>query len=474
MDKDKIQHPAVQELLRRGRVDVIMTPTQKKFFNFVDATPQIYFAMLSCRKMGKSFAALLAAFGYCLREPNIIGRIVLPTFKQGKDVAYPILREFQDIFPKDVFPVLRKSEASLYFHNGSVLHISGSNAESCEGNRGPRADFLILDEVTAFDSSVFGYLLRGILLPQISLAKNPKIICTGTPARDPFHPFYIYEYPKLKAAGTLMTFTIDDNTLLNEKQKADIIELYGSRDNSEFRREFLCELISADNLRVVPEFTLKKHVFSGDIKEQLRDCAGDSSEWDGIISCDLGVTDLTGIVGLIVNSYTGKAVVCFERTMHGNTLGEFAEVYKSLYETMKLYCRNITSIVDCFEQSMITLRKDHKLEFQRPMKRSVEDNVAVMRNIFARDKITVHDSCRYLITQLTSGLWDENKKVNKDFARSPIVELSHLDHLVSLAYALRRVNFGGSFSKDLILGDRNKPNKKLTNRFSNATLPKDS
>jgi hypothetical protein len=409
-----------------------------------------------------SFAAILDAFGYCIRNKNKIVRIVLPTFKQSKDVAYPIFRELLDIFPKDVYPTLRKSEAALYFNTGSIIFLNGSSSDSCEAARGPRADRIYLDEITAFDEDVFSYLMYGILIPQISLADNPKIIATGTPAKNPQHPFYVFEYPKLAIKETLIKYTIDDNSLLTERQKDQIVERYGSRNDPEFRREYMGELITAQDLKVVPEFDKAKHVFSGGLDEVMTDCLGVQRDWHGIIACDLGVTDLTALVGIAVNTYTNKAIVLHERTLHGNTLGEFAKIYLELFNDMKLYCSDITSICDGFEQSMITLRKDHNLHFNRPLKRSVEDNVAIARNFFARDRIIIHESCKYLILQLDNGMFDTNKVVNKDFIRSPIKELGHLDHVMSLMYGLRKVDFLGSREKKINLGNNvtNKPKQK--------------
>jgi hypothetical protein len=385
-------------------------------------------------------------------------RFVLETFKQTKDVIYPIYREIKEIFPEDVYPKLLKSEACFVFNNGSTILLGGANPDAIEGNRGPRCDFLFLDEVCSYSEKDYDYLTKGVLYPQLTTSKFRKIIMTSTPARNPQHPWVVFDYPRIKARNNLMTFTVYENPLLTLDIIENIIEnqYYGNPKDPNFLREYMCHLIVDESARVIAEFKADKHIFSGDLDEQLKDVEGVSKHWQGIIACDLGVTDLTGIVGIIVNTYTQKAVVCYERTLHGNTLGEFAKEYLDLYTIMSTKCENIISICDCFEQSMITLRRDYKLDFQRPLKRSVEDNVAVAKNLFSRDKIIIHDSCKYLITQLINGMWDEKKLVNKDFTRSPIIELSHLDHLVSLCYGLRKVHFNGPATKQLPFGFKRK------------------
>ena len=466
MSWKNIKNKAVSdELIRRGSLWHLMTEPQRRFFKHVEQSNDQFHALYCTRQLGKTTAGLIDAIGFCLKNKNVIVRIILPTYKQAREILFTKINELRDIIPKDVLPVIRKSEGAFQFKNGSVILLGGASSDNVEQNRGNICHRLILDEITCYDPSVYTYLLKAILYPQTTHTGG-KIIAMGTPPNSAFHPFLIYDMPNLKAKGNAMIFTVYDNPLLTQLQIDRIIENYGSKDNLDFRREYLAELITAQDLKVIPEFDKAKHVFNCDFKDKLWDCSEFSREWQGIISCDLGVTDLTGIVGLIINTYTGKAVVCFERSMHGNTLGEFAEVYKTLYTEMTAYCSNIISICDCFEQSMITLRKDYKLEFQRPIKRSVEDNVAVARNIFARNKIEISTDCRYLIIQLENGIYDENKKVNKDFARSPIAELGHLDHLVSLMYALRKVNFGGISSKDLRIGQNiDKPKRKLYKEY---------
>jgi hypothetical protein len=431
------------ELVRRGRVFHLMTSIQRKFFEHVENSPNKTHALYSSRKIGKSYASLLYAFSVCIKYPNLVVRFVLSSFKQSKDVIFPIAQELQTIIPKDVYPKLRRSEATFVFNNGSVLICSGANPDAIEGNRGPKCDFLFMDEAPSWDTKNYDYLYRGVLVPQLSTSKYKKVIMCGTPSEDPLHPWFVQEYPKLKSRGELMEFTIWENPLLTDEDRTEILSHYNNDPNHpEFLREFCCKLITKQDLKVIPEFNKEIHTYSDDLAHHLCDCTGNQYRWQGIIAADLGVKDLTAIVGLIVNTFTQKVIVPFEIALKGNSLGEFAEAYTEMCNKMAPYCNdNIVSIVDCFEQSRITLLKDYNLSFQRPVKRSVEDNVATTRNYFARNAIEINSDCRYLLTQLEFGMFDSNRKVNAEFLRSTDQYLSHLDHLVSLCYGLRKVSF---------------------------------
>ena len=114
------------ELVRRGHVFHLMTSIQRKFFEHVDKSPKKAPALYSSRKIGKSYASLLYAFSVCIKHPNLVVRFVLSSFKQSKDVIFPIAQELQEVIPADIFPVLRRSEATFVFNNGSVLICSGA------------------------------------------------------------------------------------------------------------------------------------------------------------------------------------------------------------------------------------------------------------------------------------------------------------------------------------------------------------
>ena len=79
------------------------------------------------------------------------------------------------------------------------------------------------------------------------------------------------------------------------------------------------------------------------------------------------------------------------------------------------------------------------LSFRRPSKGKIEDQVGVLRNALANDRIVINPRCKQLILQLEQGLWKDTEKT-KDFERTS--EHGHLDLIAALVYAVKFCPWG--------------------------------
>jgi hypothetical protein len=270
------------------------------------------------------------------------------------------------------------------------------------------------------------------------------MILMTTPPAFAGHKFFVQEYPRLRASDAIVESTIYDNVLLTPKMVEEAILMYpGGENDPNFRREHLLEVISSEDLRLVPEFRADRHTYSGDVWQPMTNpiTGDDSHQYIGYISCDHGVTDQSHTICGVLNWVDNVLYVLKEHAANGMSLSDLAAVHNDMQDFLARRCPEIMSIGDLWDQCRVTMQKDHGICWQRPRKANLEDNIGVTRNAFDKDKIMVHSSCPKLIAQLQHGLWEETRATDpvKKFART---DEHHQDGVAALIYLTRRINWG--------------------------------
>lgn len=425
------------ELIKRGKIRHILAGKQREFYDLIqEKFPENNeFFLYSSRKVGKTFLLCLLALEHCWSAPHRIVRHVFPTFKLAKETVYAIMGELYGLIPASRRPVLRRSEGAWFFPNGSQYRLGGADPGSIDNNRGPFCTMILGDEMCFWDSKVYIELLESALMPQTTNVTNPIFIYASTPPYSPDHPSLLLTMPKIQATGCYLHATIYDNPMISPEKIEKIIEKYGGKDSNRFRREYMAELVTDATKRVVPEFNRELHVV-----EELPPAINEfdlSEIYNGYRVGDYGVgeQDLTGILGAVFDHNAQQIVVCSEKLLFKPVIDEFVKSWNEVEEELK-DCKEITSVLDAFQQLKVTLRRQNGLDFLNPRKGKVAEQIAFVRQCFESDKIRIHSSCKKLIQQLESGIWKEN---NKEFERSDT--LGHLDLLVCLVYMVRRINW---------------------------------
>ena len=427
-----------------------LNPKQREFYDLL-RLPGITHAGLFCsRKVGKSFLTLLDAYEFCWKNPMVTVRFVLPELKQARETMLPIANEFRAFLPPEMLPTPKLSELKLVFPNGSIIALGGAKKENAESNRGPIAHRIYRDECAAWeDEPHYSYITKSILLPQMTTTGG-MLIDTTTPPKSPAHPWIQHDLPMLKKRGHIVSFDIDENPLLTENQVEAIVERYGGRDNPDFRREYKLELISDTSLRVIPEFSRYYVVSDEYLREITESTGGLPVPLFGFAAADLGVTDNTGMLGALYIPSENQILIVGEDMYKGEGLQYFSDRWKEMRRVLipKLngdgVYHPIKLTIDCFEQAGMSLRKDFKIQYSRPHKRKLVDNVGFLRLQFTHGRVLIHESCQMLIDQLQNGLWKEShaKEDSRDFERS--TTHGHLDLIAALVYLVRSVPWGRS------------------------------
>jgi hypothetical protein len=212
-----------------------------------------------------------------------------------------------------------------------------------------------------------------------------------------------------------------------------IADKIGGKDSLDFRREYLCELLSENNLRLTPEFNRELHVVP-ELKP-LKDMFGENYKVRTYTSIDVGLTDCTAVLIAYFDHFRGKLVIVDEYVGTYKTLKQIVDITLELegtlepirYETFPVF-----RVMDLFEVARFEMTHEHNFTTFRPSKDKVPATISVLRNALDKCRIEIHERCKRLIADLEFAVWDENlKDIERNESDKGTV---HADALMALAY----------------------------------------
>lgn len=219
------------------------------------------------RKWGKSWFLLALLAEECERHPGERMVYGAPTYVQLREFAFPIMRELEALAPPDCRPRFHEASGHWRFPNGSWVHLFAcDDLNAAERGRGPKARRAVFDEAGAVPGPVLSYVVKEVFRPSLMLCEEPLTILSGTPSREPQHPF---EDAAVIAESTGARFhrTIYDNPMLTparieqiiaENARDDGMSVEDYKKSPGFRREYLAERAVDPTLVVVPEWDGKR------------------------------------------------------------------------------------------------------------------------------------------------------------------------------------------------------------------------
>lgn len=430
------QKRASYALIRRGSMRHLLHEKQQMLYDLVSENPEA--AIYSSRKVGKSYAMVVMGIEHCIKNPNQIVKHVFPTLTLAKEVVSELMGKVIPFLPEDMQPrAYRGARPHWVFPNGSVYHINGADPGAVTGLRGPRCDMFLLDEVCFFDKGSFTDTLFGAIIPQQTTVPI-KIVYASTPPEDTTHPSLDIIISKMLKNKTLVKFTIYDSPIMTPQKIKELEVMYADKPN-QWRREYLAELVANDDRRVCPEFSRKLHVVDYLPLDRDPQVYDEEIKYSGFIVADYGIVDHAGILGCWYDHLENKMVVETEHAEKSMGLRRFKEVLDSFEEDLSDWCEPIDYCIDVFEQAGFELRNEYMVPFRRPSKGKLEDQVGVLRNALANERIVINPKCKQLILQLEQGLWKDTEKT-KDFERTD--EFGHLDLVAALVYAVKFCPWG--------------------------------
>lgn len=247
ISKQAVRH----ELWRRGLIHYKFHIVQKEMFELYNKAPDgSTLVWLLARQTGKSYCLGLIGTMACISKPNTIVKLLTDTKLHARTIFEPIFREIFEDCPEDLKPEYIASSFVYIFKNGSQIQMAGSDGNSAERLRGQKSDLILVDEAGFCDK--LDYNVKSVLFPTTTHTGG-KIILASTPPAEPDHEFVGF-IEEAESNHLLTKKTLDDNPLLTQQQKDNIVSKFkGGRTNSQFRREYLCEIVKDETLSVLPE-----------------------------------------------------------------------------------------------------------------------------------------------------------------------------------------------------------------------------
>lgn len=383
------------------------------------------------RRFGKSFTLCVIAIEACLKTPDSLVKYCCSKQVDARGIIRPLIREIITSCPKELRPTFKVQERAWVFPNGSRIELTGLDGGRAESIRGGSCHLAIIDEAGLV--SDLKYIVTSILLPT-TLTTKGKIILASTPPKTSAHPFV--EYVNVaRIQNNLVTKTIHDNPQIDADELQKIIVENGGADSITFRREFLCHIILDQDSAVVPEFTpeLKEKI----VKEWER-----APFYDGYVSMDLGLKDLTVVLFAWYDFKNAKLIVEDEYVINGqrfNTqvLAEGIKKKEAEHFTDKLTGEERPPYLRVSDNNLIVINdlwQLHGLRFIATRKDDADAALNNMKIMLQNEKIIINPRCRTLITHLESAVWNKSKS---SFERS--ADFGHFDAIDSLKYMVRNV-----------------------------------
>mgnify|MGYP003132789710 CR=1 FL=1 len=357
-------------------------------------TADYRFKVLVCgRRWGKTNLALIwLSLGEM--KPDEQRWFIAPTYKQGKMIAFPILRQaFRDRAR------INESELKVTFPNDSAICIKGADNEDSLRGAGLGMDggnAVVLDEYAYFKP----YVWEEIILPMLATSEGGAMFI-GTP--NGYNAMYDL-YMKGQADPDWMSwqFKTSDGGFVSDEE---IKQLKGNMDGRLYRQEMEGSFETTGN-RAAYNFDRDVHV---------KKAAELSS--DRFIGMDFNVMYMSAVHGCF---FTDGTVHYFDEIRQSNSnTDEMAKTMKARWGIHKTFpdpagvARSTTS-----HRSDFFILKDHGFPTSARRKHPpVRDRLACLnrklKDADGKVGMTVDPKCKYLIKDLEQVQRDKNGGINK-------------------------------------------------------------
>jgi hypothetical protein len=369
--------------------------------------PARFKVIVAGRRWGKTVLSLM----YLLKdafEPNERRWFITPTYRQGKMIVFPVLRQMFNGF---VGAKLNESEMSVVFENGAELAVKGADNE--HNLRGVELTKCVMDEMAYIKPHVW----EEIIMPMLATTQG-EVLFIGTPSGYDI----MYElYTKGQAESDWKSWqfkTIDGGFV----PKEEIERARRTMDEVIFRQEFEGSFETTGN-RAAYNFDRTIHcIKSGELSSYL---------WWGV---DFNVDYMTAVLAC---QYTDNTIHFFDeiRLKNSNT------------EELAIEMKKIAPSVECYPdpagkaRSTTSRRSDHQIlrdhGFLIRAKKAHPSHIdrlnalnRKLKDAEGKVSMTIDPSCVYLIKDLEQCQRDRKGGLAKDN-----IELTHALDACSYAIA---------------------------------------
>jgi hypothetical protein len=399
---------------------------QKELIQLYYVNPNVMFAFLCARRLGKSVTLFGLAVEQALKNPGSRILYLSKTTDNVNEIVDQCASFILDGCPDDVVPEFKVKQNKFIFQNKSEIRIKGMDRVGGSAIRGVKADLVILDEFCFMDD--LKYLIDSILMPMV-IATGGRIILGSTPPDTPGHES-IDVIQRCEQQGALVVRTIYDCPRWSPKQIEEFERQAGGKNSSVFRREYLCEVITDLEKAVLPACTAEKMLA---ITQPIQ--FPEHFIPDLYVSMDIGFRDLTVILFAFWHYELAKLCVQDEIVLNKASTEEMAKVLikkkKDLWDILSPH----KMICDTDPRLIKDLKTMHGLNFRATKKDNKEAQINQTNIMIHNEQIIVDPKCKTLISHMKYAVWNNTRS---SFQRT--AALGHCDAVDSLAYLVRNVD----------------------------------
>lgn len=426
--------------------------------------------VLNCsRRIGKTYLVSLIAIEFALRNPRAKIKFAASTADDLEEIILPIFEEILSTCPEELRPRWRASKQKYRFKNGAEIKLAGcDDRRKANRLRGTAAHLVVIEEAGSIPD--LKYVVNSVLAPQL-ISTGGLMLFASTPPDSIGHEF-VSIAEQAEAVGAYLHRTIFDCPRYTTEQREDLFRQMAGKmpledfyKTEDFRREFLAELISDQNLSVLTYATLE-HVGG--------DCArieGASDRWiqerEGTVSRrykelsrpfhfipyeggDHGVNpDFLGWLFAWWH-YEAKTLVVERELLLGRMSTYTFHKEALAIEKEWLGPSRVAPVLHGFQQPrrfadgpesfFVDLAQIHDFAVHKTKKddlKAAVNNVNLMIPGFNGSLAINAERCPELIRQMKAAIWDKHKK---QFHRPPAsTGLGHYDLVAALIYLARNV-----------------------------------
>lgn len=355
-------------------------------------------ALFCTRRAAKSYTAGLNLVYEALINPGVNCLFLGLTRASAKGIIWKdILKQINRKHKLNAS--FNATELTMTFPNGSVIYVTGADADEDEMNKllGRKFRLVTIDEASMYTIDLHK-LVYGILKP--SMTDNGGSICMmGTSsnfARGLFHSITIGTEPGWK----LFTWTAHDNPYIAKQWQEELDEINQLRplfkDTPLYKQWYLNYWV-VDEDKKVYKFREDRNVYK-DLPVIVHE------EWVYVLGIDTGWEDDNAFV---LTAYNAADKNLYVVKTYNKPHMTFDQVVEKTQEFMNdRHQKPVKIIIDgANKQGVESMRSRSNIPFEYAEKQGKVDFIEMLNGDLIQQKIKVHQSCAKLIEELSSLVW---------------------------------------------------------------------
>lgn len=422
---EELRAAAIAECWYRNDLSYLLHSAQLKIQEaFRKAVTQLFVGNCA-RQLGKSYWAVTEAITCARSGPKKQIRYGAAFQTDLVEFIIPAFDKVLEDCPEEEKPTFLRGRNTYIFPNGSRIKLVGVD-KNPNGLRGNSLDMVILDECGFIEK--LEYIYKSVIIPATTHRPNCRILLISTPPSTPAHPFVDF-VERAVAENCYAEFNIYANPLIGPDTIARLIRESGGEESTTWRREYLCELVTDEDLQIIPEWR------DSYVAEVEKDVYYDL--YHKYVGMDLGVKDKTASIFGYYEFLKARLVIEDERQMSGAMMNtellkqQISAIEKELWGEKPPYRR----IADNNNPLLLLdLASIHGMSFISTGKDQLHAMINELRLFIQGGHLVVHPRCKNLIGCLKFGVWNAKRT---EFARSSTY--GHFDHLAALVYLVRNL-----------------------------------